>query len=50
MIISKSKVKREEGYLYFIDLNGDLAKKANAQQRDKTSNKRYKPGTQLERD
>ena len=24
-IISKSKVKREEGYLYFIDINGDLA-------------------------
>ena len=49
-IMSKSKVKREEGYLYFIDLNGDLAKKANAQQRDKASNKLYKPGTQLERD
>ena len=47
--VSKSNVKREEGYLYFIDLNGDLAKKANTQQRDKESNKLYKPGTQVEK-
>ena len=47
---SKSNVKREEGYLYFIDLNGDLAKKANPQQRDAETNKLYKPGTQVEKD
>ena len=48
-LISDSKIEREEGYLYFIDLNGDLAKKANPQQRDAETNKLYKPGTQVER-
>ena len=48
-LISDSKFERDEGYLYFIDLNGDLAKKANPQQRDTETNKLYKPGTQVER-
>ena len=48
-IISEDKFDREEGYLYFIDLNGDLAKKANPQQRDSETNNLYKPGTQVER-
>jgi len=48
-LISKATVEREEGYLYFIDLNGDLAKKSNIQQRDKDTNDLYKPGTQTPR-
>ena len=48
--VSKSNVKREEGYLYFIDVNGDLAKRVNPQQRDTETNKLYKPGTQVEKD
>jgi hypothetical protein len=49
-LISKTIIKREEGYLYFIDLNGDLAKKSNIQQRDKDTNDLYKPGTQTLRE
>jgi len=49
-LISEKTIEREEGYLYFIDLNGDLAKKSNIQQRDKDTNDLYKPGTQVSRD
>jgi|TARA_B110000116_G_scaffold162719_1_gene140704 hypothetical protein len=49
-LISDVIIDREEGYLYFIDLNGDLAKKSNTQQRDKDTNNLYKPGTQVPRD
>jgi|TARA_B110000263_G_scaffold174055_1_gene151999 hypothetical protein len=49
-LISEETIEREEGYLYFIDLNGDLAKKSNIQQRDKDTNDLYKPGTQVSRD
>lgn len=50
ILISDTIIDREEGYLYFIDLNGDLAKKSNTQQRDKDTNNLYKPGTQVARD
>jgi len=46
-LISDTQVKREEGFLYFIDLNGDLARRSNPQQRDEETNKLFKPGTQL---
>ncbi|MDC0526501.1 hypothetical protein OAO35_00940 [Euryarchaeota archaeon] len=49
-LISDAAIEREEGYLYFIDLNGDLAKKSNIQQRDKDTNDLFKPGTQVPRD
>ena len=39
--------KREEGYLYFIDVNGDLARKVNPQQRDVETKKLFKSGTQI---
>ena len=45
-LISEGTDKREEGYLYFIDVNGDLARKINSQQRDVGSKKLFKPGTQ----
>ena len=48
-LISDTVIEREEGYLYFIDLNGDLAKKTNIQQMDKETKDLYKPGTQVPR-
>ena len=48
-LISDTVIEREEGYLYFIDLNGDLAKKTNVQQMDKETKDLYKPGTQVPR-
>ena len=45
-LISEGTDKREAGYLYFIDVNGDLARKINSQQRDVESKKLFKPGTQ----
>ena len=46
-LISNGSVKREDGYLYFIDVNGDLARKINPQQRDVETKRLFKPGTQV---
>ena len=45
-LVSDESVKRESGYLYFIDVNGDLARRINPQQRDEETKKQFKPGTQ----
>ena len=45
-LVSDELVKRESGYLYFIDVNGDLARRINPQQRDEETKKQFKPGTQ----
>ena len=45
-LISKGSNKREKGYLYFIDVNGDLARRVNPQQMDEETKKLFKPGTQ----
>ena len=49
-MVSKSKIKREEGYLYFIDMNGDLARRSNPQERDEETSELFKPGTQVTRE
>ena len=46
-LISETKVEREVGYLYFIDLNGDLARRINPQERDEETKELFKPGTQV---
>ena len=45
-LITETEIKREIGFLYFIDLNGDLSRKPNPQQRDRETNKIFKAGTQ----
>ena len=43
-------VERDEGYLYFVDLNGDLARLPDPQKRDSETNALFKPGTQVSAD
>ena len=46
-LVYDKKFEREIGYLYFIDLNGDLARLPNNQMRDPETNELYKPGSQV---
>ena len=45
-LISEGTNEREKGYLYFIDVNGDLARRINPQERDIETKELFKPGTQ----
>ena len=48
--ISDKTVERDEGYLYFIDLNGDLARLSDPQKRAPETNALFRPGTQVSAD
>ena len=48
--IFDNMVERDEGYLYFVDLNGDLARLPDPQKRDSETNALFKPGTQVSAD
>ena len=45
-LVSEGSNEREKGYLYFIDVNGDLARRINPQERDIETKELFKPGTQ----
>ena len=45
--VSDKTFERDEGYLYFIDLNGDLARLSDPQKRDPETNALFRPGTQV---
>ena len=46
-LVHSDKFEREIGYLYFIDLNGDLARMPNLQMRDSETDELYKPGSRV---
>ena len=48
--VSDKRFERDEGYLYFIDLNGDLARLSDPQKRDPETNALFRPGTQVSAD
>ncbi|HJP44064.1 MAG: hypothetical protein QF883_00840 [Candidatus Poseidoniia archaeon] len=48
--VSDKTFERDEGYLYFIDLNGDLARLPDPQKRDPETNALFRPGTQVSAD
>ena len=48
--VSDKIFERDEGYLYFIDLNGDLARLPDPQKRDPKTNALFRPGTQVSTD
>ncbi len=48
--VSAKTFERDEGYLYFIDLNGDLVRLPDPQKRDPETNALFRPGTQVAAD